>query len=93
MFEELSAMFTTLSASVVLLAAAAGFLRAVRGPGFYDRLLGMLFAGTASAAFLMLISAEQANHGVLDAALALVILAPVLTVVCVAVARRGGAKS
>lgn len=72
----------------LLVALATGFFRAIRGPSSNDRLMGLLFSGTSGVALLLIMSVEQSNVGILDAALVFVVLAPILTLALLASVRQ-----
>jgi multicomponent Na+:H+ antiporter subunit F len=77
----------------LLLALAAGFIRAIRGPSSNDRLTGLLFSGTSGVALLLFMSIKQSNVGILDAALVFVVLAPILTLALLASVRPSNGRA
>ena len=76
------------AATVVLVVTLAlGLVRTLRGPSPEDRLLGLLYCSTTAIALLMTLQVEQVNYGLVDTALVLVVLAPVLTIAMLFVRR------
>ncbi len=69
---------------VLYAALATGCARAAFGPSLHDRLIGVLFASTSGAGLLLTMTYGGADRGLADAALALVVLGPVLTSACLA---------
>ncbi|MDP3890330.1 monovalent cation/H+ antiporter complex subunit F [Nocardioides sp.] len=68
-------------AGVLLLAVVAGVGRAVRGPTTRDRLTAFVLLGTTGAALLVVLGSATAVPAFRDAAIVLVALATVVTVV------------
>ncbi len=77
----------TLAEAALLVALATGCARAGLGPALLDRLLGVLFTSTSGAGLLLLMAHDGGGRGLVDAALALVVLGPVLTAACLAFTR------
>jgi len=63
------------AAGFVVLMAALGLLRILRGPGEVDRLMAAQLLGTAGIAALLLVAAATRTAAVVDVALALALLA------------------
>jgi multicomponent Na+:H+ antiporter subunit F len=70
MAEALSALALLLLASV-----AGGLLRVLRGPGAAERMMAAQLLGTGGIAVLLLLAVAMGDWAVLDAALALAVLA------------------
>ncbi len=63
----------------LLITLLIGQIRVARGPTDSDRLLGVLLSSTTAVAVLLVQAAAQGAAAVLDTALVLAILAPVVT--------------
>ena len=63
------------AALFILLAAAAGMARILRGPGGSDRLMASQLVGSGGVAMLLLLAAAMGEPAIIDVALMLAILA------------------
>ncbi len=66
-------------AGVLLLNAAAGFIRILRGPTRADRMLAAQFFGTNGVAIVLLLAFALPNFALLDVALLFALLASIVT--------------
>ena len=69
--------FLLAALAILLLALAAGLVRALRGPSLQDRMLSAQLLGTGGVALLLLMSALFQSPALLDVALVLALLAAV----------------
>jgi multicomponent Na+:H+ antiporter subunit F len=65
---------------VLLLTLVAGFYRTVRGPSPADRMLATQLFGTAGTAVLLVLSQAMALESLVDVALVLAVLAPLMNI-------------
>jgi multicomponent Na+:H+ antiporter subunit F len=65
---------------VMLLTLVAGFYRTVRGPSPVDRMLATQLFGTAGTAVLLVLSQAMALESLVDVALVLAVLAPLMNI-------------
>jgi multicomponent Na+:H+ antiporter subunit F len=63
------------AAGFILLTVAAGLVRVLRGPGDFDRMMGVQLLGTGGIPSLLLIASATTVAGVEDVALGLALLA------------------
>lgn len=78
---------TLIAATVLLLTVLAGCWRVWRGPTIADRLLALQIFGTTGIAVLMLLAQRFGRPDLLEVALILALLAAVLPVAMVQLAR------
>jgi multicomponent Na+:H+ antiporter subunit F len=74
------ASFLFVAAGFVLVMAALGLLRVLRGPGNADRILSVQLIGSAGGAILLLLAAATKTPSVVDVALMLALLATFVSV-------------
>jgi multicomponent Na+:H+ antiporter subunit F len=67
--------FLFVAAGFVLVMAALGLLRVLRGPGNADRILSVQLIGSAGGAILLLLAAATKTPSIVDVALMLALLA------------------
>ena len=70
-----SELMLLLALAALLLALAAGLLRALRGPGLEDRMLSVLLLGTGGTGMLLLMAFIFERAALVDVALVLALLA------------------
>jgi multicomponent Na+:H+ antiporter subunit F len=67
--------FLFIAAGFVLVMAAFGLIRVLRGPGNADRILSVQLIGSAGGAILLLLAAATKTPSIVDVALMLALLA------------------
>lgn len=86
------ATYLTTIAVILIGTFAVGLLRVWRGPTPSDRILSVLLGGTTGVALLLIFAAIDGSNAMLDTALVLAVLAPVLAAAFVAARRRPGTE-
>jgi multicomponent Na+:H+ antiporter subunit F len=87
------ASFLVGAAGFVLVMAALGLLRLLRGPGEIDRMMTAQLTGTGGVAVLLLLGAASTMPAVMDVALLLALLAAFASVAFVVHASRSGTEN
>jgi multicomponent Na+:H+ antiporter subunit F len=82
--------FLFLAAGLVMAIVAVGLVRVIRGPTDADRMMAAQLLGTGGVAALLMVAAGLGNWAVVDAALALAVLAAFASVAFVHAAPDGG---
>lgn len=85
------ATYLSIVAIVLLGTLGLGLVRVWRGPTPGDRMASVLLGGTTGVALLLILAAMEKSGAILDTALVLAVLAPVLVVAFVASRRRPAA--
>jgi len=78
------------AATVILLAAAVGLARVLRGPGDVDRVMSAQLLGSGGVAVLLLVSAATRAPAVVDVALVLALISAFASAAFVTSAREDG---
>jgi multicomponent Na+:H+ antiporter subunit F len=81
------------AAGFILLTVAAGLVRALRGPGDFDRMMAVQLLGTGGIASLLLIASATTVVGVEDVALGLALLAAFAAIAFVNSAEKDGPET
>ena len=73
-------VYLSIATGILLLVLLAGLLRVMRGPTQADRMLAAQLFGTVGVAILMLLAVLQEQPALLNAALVLALLAPLMLI-------------
>ena len=73
-------VYLSIATGILLLVLLAGLLRVMRGPTQADRMLAAQLFGTVGVAVLMLLAVLQEQPALLNAALVLALLAPLMLI-------------
>lgn len=73
-------IYLNLLGALLLVTLLAGLVQVIRGPTIADRMLAAQLFGTTGVTLLMILAISQAQTALLNAALALALLAPLTLV-------------